>query len=306
MRSTGGSAHAIMSLSEKLHSEAARLIPGGVNSPVRAWKNVGGTPRFIVRAAGATVTDADGTTYRDFVGSWGAAVAGHAHPKVVHAVQRAAAAGLGYGAPTTAEIELARAVVESLPGVEKVRMVSSGTEAVMSAIRVARAFTGRPKILKFAGCYHGHSDGLLARAGSGAMTFGLPDSAGVPEAITSHTLVAAYNDLAQVEADNRITLAVAQEGLKRAGVDARGLTRVDRVLLLALSRAGGMPLGLKSLCAAVGEDERTLEDVYEPHLLREGYVVKTPQGRRLTPRGHALMDPAAARLGRDGQGTLPL
>jgi glutamate-1-semialdehyde 2,1-aminomutase len=189
-----------MSLSEKLHSEAARLIPGGVNSPVRAWKNVGGTPRFIVRAAGATVTDADGTTYRDFVGSWGAAVAGHAHPKVVHAVQRAAAAGLGYGAPTTAEIELARAVVESLPGVEKVRMVSSGTEAVMSAIRVARAFTGRPKILKFAGCYHGHSDGLLARAGSGAMTFGLPDSAGVPEAITSHTLVAAYNDLAQVEA----------------------------------------------------------------------------------------------------------
>lgn len=187
-------------LSTKLYAEASRLIPGGVNSPVRAWANVGGTPRFIVRAAGATVTDADGVTYRDFVGSWGAAVAGHAHPTVVQAVQKAAAAGLGYGAPTCSEIELARTIIAAVPSITKVRMVSSGTEAVMSAIRVARAHTGRPKILKFAGCYHGHSDALLARAGSGAMTFGIPDSAGVPEAITSHTLVAEYNDVSQVHA----------------------------------------------------------------------------------------------------------
>jgi glutamate-1-semialdehyde 2,1-aminomutase len=189
-----------MSLSTKLYEQALRLFPGGVNSPVRAWRNVEGTPRFIGGAHGATVTDADGRMYRDFVGSWGAAIAGHAHPAVVDAVQRAAASGLGYGAPTTVEIDLGRAIVEALPAVEKLRMVNSGTEAVMSAVRLARAFTGRPKILKFSGCYHGHSDGLLARAGSGPMTFALPDSAGVPEAVTMHTAVADYNAIEEVRA----------------------------------------------------------------------------------------------------------
>jgi len=202
-------------LSTKLHREASRLFPGGVNSPVRAWRNVDGTPRFIVRAHGATVTDADGNTYRDLVGSWGAAIAGHAHPKVVAAVQAAAAAGLGYGAPTPAEIELGRAVQAAMPSVERMRFVSSGTEAVMSAIRVARAFTNRPKILKFAGCYHGHSDALLVRAGSGLMTFGVPDSAGVPEAVTAHTVVAGYNAADEVrryvEAEGNALAAVIVE-----------------------------------------------------------------------------------------------
>ena len=190
----------VTTLSTKLFDEASRLFPGGVNSPVRAWRNVGGTPLFIARAAGATVTDVDGRVYRDFVGSWGAAIAGHAHPSVVAAVNGAAAAGLGFGAPTPGEIKLGNAIVEAMAGVERVRMVNSGTEATMSAIRVARAFTGRPKILKFAGCYHGHSDGLLVRAGSGALTFATPDSAGVPESIASNTLVATYNAREEVAA----------------------------------------------------------------------------------------------------------
>ena len=189
-----------MTLSTKLYEEATQLFPGGVNSPVRAWRNVGGTPRFIARALGATLTDVDGRTYVDFVGSWGAAIAGHAHARVVGAVRKAAEAGLGYGAPTPVEIELGRAISKAMPAVRKLRMVSSGTEAAMSAIRVARAFTGRAKILKFAGCYHGHSDGLLARAGSGAVTFALPDSAGVPEAITAQTAVAEYNAVGEVRA----------------------------------------------------------------------------------------------------------
>lgn len=189
----------VTQLSATLYEQASRLIPGGVNSPVRAWRNVQGTPLFIARARGATITDVEGRTYRDFVGSWGAAIAGHAHPTVVDAVKRAAEAGLGFGAPTSSEIDLARSIVESMPSIERIRMVSSGTEATMSAIRVARAFTGRPKILKFAGCYHGHSDPLLARAGSGALTFGIPDSAGVPESTTAETLVATFNSVPEVE-----------------------------------------------------------------------------------------------------------
>ncbi len=192
--------HSAMTLSTKLYDEAALLFPGGVNSPVRAWRNVGGTPVFIVRGRGATVTDADGRTYRDFVGSWGAAIAGHAHPRVVRAVQQASAAGLGFGAPTPVELDLGRTIRDAMPSIERLRMVTSGTEATMSAIRVARAFTGRPTVLKFAGCYHGHSDGLLVRAGSGAMTFALPDSAGVPESITMHTVVAGYNAIDEVRA----------------------------------------------------------------------------------------------------------
>jgi len=187
-----------MTLSTKLFDEASRLFPGGVNSPVRAWRNVDGTPLFITRGRGATITDADGRTYRDFFGSWGAAIAGHAHPRVVQAVQQQAAAGLGFGAPTPVELDLGRTIRAAMPSIERLRMVTSGTEATMSAVRVARAFTHRPTILKFAGCYHGHSDGLLVRAGSGPMTFALPDSAGVPESVTMHTVVADYNAVDEV------------------------------------------------------------------------------------------------------------
>jgi glutamate-1-semialdehyde 2,1-aminomutase len=187
-----------MTLSTKLFDEASRLFPGGVNSPVRAWRNVDGTPLFITRARGSTITDADGRTYRDFVGSWGAAIAGHAHPRVVQAVQQQAAAGLGFGAPTPVELDLGRTIRAAMPSIERLRMVTSGTEATMSAVRVARAFTQRSTILKFAGCYHGHSDGLLVRAGSGPMTFALPDSAGVPESVTMHTVVADYNAVDEV------------------------------------------------------------------------------------------------------------
>jgi len=185
--------------SKKLFAEASRCIPGGVNSPVRAWKAVGGTPLFIQRANGCTVTDADGNTYVDYVGSWGPMILGHAHPKVLQAVQDALREGTSFGAPTAREIRFARYLTEALPSVQQVRLVSTGTEAAMTAIRLARAFTGRTKIVKFAGCYHGHGDSLLVRAGSGAMTFGVPDSPGIPESLASQTLVAAYNDLDEVE-----------------------------------------------------------------------------------------------------------
>jgi len=185
-------------ISRKLFAEAQRVIPGGVNSPVRAWKAVGGAPRFIQRAKGSTVTDADGRTYVDYVGSWGPMILGHAHPKVLQAIQDTLRDGTSFGAPTAREVEMAQRLTAAIPSVEKVRLVSSGTEATMTALRLARAFTGRSKILKFAGCYHGHSDALLVRAGSGALTFGVPDSPGVPEALASQTLTAAYNNLEQV------------------------------------------------------------------------------------------------------------
>ena len=186
--------------SDKLFAEASAVIPGGVNSPVRAWKAVGGHPRFIQRAAGSVITDADGNSYVDYVGSWGPMIVGHAHHQVLRAIHEAMKQGTSFGAPTPREIELARRIVEALPSVEQVRLLSSGTEATMTAIRLARAFTGRPKIVKFDGCYHGHADPLLVRAGSGAMTLGIPDSGGVPEAIASLTLVARFNDLAEIEA----------------------------------------------------------------------------------------------------------
>ena len=195
------SGHAMKSgISEKLFAEALVCIPGGVNSPVRAWKSVGGHPRFIQRAAGSTITDADGNSYIDYVGSWGPMIVGHAHHQVLRAIHEAMKQGTSFGAPTPREIEMARRLVGALPAVEQVRLVSSGTEATMTALRLARAFTGRPKILKFDGCYHGHADPLLVRAGSGAMTLGVPDSGGVPEAIASLTLVARFNDLAEIEA----------------------------------------------------------------------------------------------------------
>ena len=184
--------------SKTLFARSQHYIPGGVNSPVRAFRSVGGHPLFIKRAQGATVTDVDGNTYLDYVASWGPMILGHAHPSVVRAIQRAAGAGTSYGAPTQQELELAQMLCEAFPSVEKVRLVSSGTEAVMSAIRVARGFTKREVILKFEGCYHGHADHLLVKAGSGAATLGLPDSPGVPKAAASQTLTAPYNDIESV------------------------------------------------------------------------------------------------------------
>jgi len=186
--------------SEKLFAEACRVIPGGVNSPVRAWKSVGGSPRFISRGQGARITDVDGRSYVDMVCSWGPLIFGHAHPSVVRVVQEAASRGVSFGAPTPGEVELAREIVGIYPSIDKVRLVSSGTEATMSAVRIARAFTGKPGIVKFAGCYHGHVDALLVRAGSGGATFGTPDSEGVPEAFTTLTHVARFNELEEVEA----------------------------------------------------------------------------------------------------------
>jgi glutamate-1-semialdehyde 2,1-aminomutase len=188
-----------MKKSEQLFKEARRYIPGGVNSPVRAFRGVGGTPLFIQRAQGSRIWDVDGNAYIDYVASWGPMILGHAHPRVVDAVQRAVAQGTSYGAPTPLEVELAALIVEAVPSVESVRMVNSGTEAVMSAIRLARGYTKRDKIIKFEGCYHGHSDGLLVRAGSGATTFGQPDSLGVPADYARHTLLAPFNNLEAVK-----------------------------------------------------------------------------------------------------------
>ena len=176
------------------------MIPGGVNSPVRSFGAVGGTPPFIARGAGARIWDVDGNEYVDFLGSWGPLVLGHAYPAVVEAVQRAAAEGTSFGAPTEREVHLAELVAAAVPSIEMLRLVSSGTEAVMSAVRIARAYTGRSKVVKFNGCYHGHADGMLVKAGSGAATLGVPTSAGVPEAYAAETLVAEYNDLDSVVA----------------------------------------------------------------------------------------------------------
>ena len=182
-----------------LFERARAVIPGGVNSPVRAFKAVGGTPRFIERAQGAYMWDANGTRYIDYIGSWGPMILGHGHPAVREAVQKAALDGLSFGAPTEREVELAEAILELMPSMDMVRLVSSGTEAGMSAIRLARGATGRSKILKFEGCYHGHADALLVKAGSGLATFGNATSAGVPPEVVQHTLVLEYNNVAQLE-----------------------------------------------------------------------------------------------------------
>ncbi|MEO8133175.1 MAG: glutamate-1-semialdehyde 2,1-aminomutase [Betaproteobacteria bacterium] len=189
-----------MSKNQDLFERAKARIPAGVNSPVRAFRSVGGTPRFIVRGEGAYLWDADGKRYVDYVGSWGPAIVGHAHPAVVRAVQERAALGLSFGAPTELEVEFAETLCRLLPSMELVRLVSSGTEATMTAIRLARGYTGRDKIIKFEGCYHGHADSLLVKAGSGALTFGQPSSAGVPADVVAHTLVLSFNDLDQVAA----------------------------------------------------------------------------------------------------------
>src|ERR1700744_575394 len=189
-----------LSRSKALQGRAERYFPGGGNSPVRAFRAVGGAPPFLVRAEGAYLWDADGNRYLDYVGSWGPMILGHAHPLIVEAIQRAAERGASFGASTAAEADLAELVISAVPSMEKMRFVSSGTEATMSAIRVARGFTRRKYIIKFEGCYHGHADGLLVKAGSGAATFGIPGSAGVPEVIAHFTLALPYNDRAAIEA----------------------------------------------------------------------------------------------------------
>lgn len=188
------------SKNEQLFKKSQRLIPGGVNSPVRAFKSVGGTPVFFKRGLGSKLWDEDDKQYIDYVGSWGPMILGHAHPDVVAAVQKTAANSLSFGAPTALELEMAELLTQLVPSMEQVRLVSSGTEATMSAIRLARGFTGRSKILKFEGCYHGHADSLLVKAGSGALTFGQPDSAGVPPEVAAHTFTLSYNDSAAVAA----------------------------------------------------------------------------------------------------------
>ena len=187
------------SRNQQLFERSQKFIPGGVNSPVRAFRSVGGTPVFFQRGQGAYVLDADDKTYIDYVGSWGPLILGHAHPEVVEAVKRAAQNGLTFGAPTESELEIAELLCQLVPSIEQVRLVSSGTEATMSAIRLARGYTGRNRIVKFEGCYHGHDDALLVKAGSGALTFGHPSSAGVPEETASSTIVLDYNDLEGVE-----------------------------------------------------------------------------------------------------------
>ncbi|MDO7667479.1 MAG: glutamate-1-semialdehyde 2,1-aminomutase, partial [Pseudomonadota bacterium] len=187
-----------MQTNHDLFTQAQKHIPGGVNSPVRAFKGVGGDPVFFSEGKGAWLTDVEGKRYIDYVGSWGPMILGHAHPEVITAVQEAASHGLGFGAPTAIEIEMADTLCRLVPSMEFVRMVSSGTEATMSAIRLARGFTSRDKIVKFEGCYHGHADSLLVKAGSGALTLGVPSSAGVPASLAEHTLTLIYNDLDSV------------------------------------------------------------------------------------------------------------
>jgi glutamate-1-semialdehyde 2,1-aminomutase len=185
--------------SEKLFAEALKFIPGGVNSPVRAFRAVGGSPFFVNRAAGCKIWDVDGNELIDYVGTWGPAILGHAHPKIISAVKAAAENGTSFGIPNPFEVTMAKLICELVPSIQKVRMTNSGTEACMSAIRLARGFTKRDKIIKFDGCYHGHVDSLLVKAGSGALTFGNPDSAGIPAAFTQHTIVAPFNDVDAVK-----------------------------------------------------------------------------------------------------------
>ena len=225
-----------------LFQEAQRYIPGGVNSPVRAFRSVGGEPVFIRKAAGAYIWGEDGRRYTDYVGSWGPMILGHAHPDVIEAVRTAALDGLSFGAPTAVETELARRVCEIMPSIELVRFVSSGTEATMSAIRLARGYTGRDKIVKFEGCYHGHSDSLLVKAGSGALTLGVPTSPGVPASLAQHTITLTYNDLDEVRQ------VFSEIGDEIAGIIVEPIAGNMNMVL----PAPGFLEGLREVCDASG------------------------------------------------------
>jgi glutamate-1-semialdehyde 2,1-aminomutase len=247
-----------MTRSQEIFLHAQKKIPGGVNSPVRAWKAVGGTPLVITRGKAGYIFDADGKRYIDFVGSWGPLILGHAHPKIVQVLRRQATHGSSFGAPTKAEVEMAELVSNLMPAIEKLRLVCSGTEATMSSIRLARAFTGRTKIVKFDGCYHGHSDGLLVKAGSGVTTLSLPDSAGVPPAFARETLTASYNDLKSVTEvfrrhRNRIAAVIVEPICGNMGVilpkagflaGLRKLTKENRALLIFDEVITGFRVGL--------------------------------------------------------------
>ena len=228
--------------SELLFEEAKKYIPGGVNSPVRAFKAVGGTPPFITSALGSKIYDVDGKEYIDYVSSWGPMIVGHRHPQVIKALQKALTKGLSYGAPTEAEIELARMIVEAVPSIEMVRMVNSGTEATMSAIRLARGYTGRDKIIKFSGCYHGHGDFLLVKAGSGATTLGIPDSKGVPDDFARNTITLPFNNL------DAVRKAVKAEASKIAAIIVEPVPGNMGVVL----PQEGFLRGLRDLCHETG------------------------------------------------------
>ena len=231
-----------MNLSQDFFNQAKKIIPGGVNSPVRAFKSVGGTPPFIQKAIGATIIDVDGTEYIDYVGSWGPMIVGHAHPQVIEAIQQSAQNGTSFGAPTVAEIKLAEKICALVPSVQMVRLVNSGTEATMSALRLARAVTKRDAILKFSGCYHGHSDPLLVEAGSGAATFGVPSSPGVPKSTAKDTLTLPYNDL---EAVNHL---LTQKGHEIAAMIVEPIAGNMGCVLPLL----GYLQGLRTLCDQYG------------------------------------------------------
>ncbi len=251
-----------------LMAQAKKIIPAGVNSPVRAYLSVGGNPPFIREAHGSKITDVDGNTYIDYVASWGPMILGHAHPRVIEAIKKTAERGTSYGAPTPLEVEMAEEIVSTVPSLEWVRMVNSGTEATMSALRLARGFTGRSKIVKFEGCYHGHVDSLLVKAGSGGMTFGTPDSAGVPEGLARETLIARYNDLSSVEAlfsqyPGEIAAVIVEPVAGNMGMippkegfleGLRGLTRKEGALLIFDEVITGFRVGLTGAQGRFGID----------------------------------------------------